>query len=215
MEFEIDTLKGLEQLSRQVVQSGTDAKWQELDRILDDPLMVDANGTRRKLVLFTEFKDTLTDLARKIRNRLGKEEAVVEIHGGVHRDRRRQIVHAFMNDPEVVVLLANDAAGEGVNLQRAHLMVNYDLPWNPNRLEQRFGRIHRIGQREVCHLWNLLAQDTRGGGVYFNFCKSRSSREALGDKVFDVRELHRTLTTGSADRCRSPQRRSKGQSTPR
>ena len=187
LEFEIDTLKGLEHLSRQVVQSGTDAKWQQLDRILDDPLMVDANGTRRKLVLFTEFKDTLTDLARKIRNRLGKEEAVVEIHGGVPRDRRRQIVHAFMNDPEVVVLLANDAAGEGVNLQRAHLMVNYDLPWNPNRLEQRFGRIHRIGQREVCHLWNLLAQDTREGQVYFQLLqKLEAAREALGDKVFDV-----------------------------
>ena len=68
------------------------------------------------------------------------------------REERRRVVHAFMNDPEVMVLIANDAAGEGVNLQRAHLMINYDLPWNPNRLEQRFGRIHRIGQREVCHL---------------------------------------------------------------
>ena len=86
-------------LSKQVVNSGTDAKWMELDRILDAPLMVDENGGRRKLVLFTEFKDTLTDLARKIRNRLGREEAVVEIHGGVPRDRRRQVVHAFMNDP--------------------------------------------------------------------------------------------------------------------
>ena len=114
--------------------------------------MKQANGARRKLVLFTEFKDTLMDLAAKIRDRLGRPEAVVEIHGGVARDRRLQIVHAFMNDPEVVVLLANDAAGEGVNLQRAQLMVNDDLPWNPNRLEQRFGRIHRIGQKEVCHL---------------------------------------------------------------
>jgi superfamily II DNA/RNA helicase len=69
----------------------------------------------------------------------------------------------FRNDPEVLVLVANDAAGEGVNLQRAHLMVNYDLPWNPNR---RFGRIHRIGQTEVCHLWNLVASETREGQVY-------------------------------------------------
>jgi hypothetical protein len=66
----------------------------------------------------------------------------------------------------VKVLLATDAAGEGINLQRAHLMVNYDLPWNPNRLEQRFGRIHRIGQTEVCHLWNLVAEETREGDVY-------------------------------------------------
>jgi SNF2 family DNA or RNA helicase len=64
-------------------------------------------------------------------------------------------------------MIANDAAGEGVNLQRgAHLMVNYDLPWNPNRIEQRFGRIHRIGQTEVCHLWNLCAANTREGEVY-------------------------------------------------
>ena len=81
----------------------------------------------------------------------------------------------------------NDAAGEGVNLQRAHLMVNYDLPWNPNRLEQRFGRIHRIGQQEVCHLWNLLAQDTREGEVYIQLLeKLDNARTALGDKVFDV-----------------------------
>ena len=187
LEFEIQTLRELEQLSRKVVDQRTDAKWQELVRILDDPLMKQANGARRKLVLFTEFKDTLMDLAAKIRDRLGRPEAVVEIHGGVARDRRRQIVHAFMNDPEVVVLLANDAAGEGVNLQRAHLMVNYDLPWNPNRLEQRFGRIHRIGQKEVCHLWNLLAKDTREGDVYIQLLKKlEAAREALGDKVFDV-----------------------------
>ena len=66
----------------------------------------------------------------------------------------------------MLILVATDAAGEGINLQRAHLMVNYDLPWNPNRLEQRFGRIHRIGQTEVCHLWNLVAGETREGDVY-------------------------------------------------
>jgi len=187
LEFEIQTLKELERLSKKVVDQRTDAKWQELNRILDGPLMKEPSGARRKLVLFTEFKDTLMDLAAKIRDRLGRPEAVVEIHGGVPRDRRRQIVHAFMNDPEVVVLLANDAAGEGVNLQRAHLMVNYDLPWNPNRLEQRFGRIHRIGQKEVCHLWNLLAKDTREGDVYIQLLKKlEAAREALGDKVFDV-----------------------------
>ncbi len=77
--------------------------------------------------------------------------------------------------------------GEGVNLQRAHLMVNYDLPWNPNRLEQRFGRIHRIGQLEVCHLWNLIAKDTREGDVYYRLLeKIEAEREALGGKVYDV-----------------------------
>jgi SNF2 family DNA or RNA helicase len=91
---------------------------------------------------------------------------VVTIHGGINRDDRRKMQEAFRNNPDVLVLLATDAAGEGVNLQNANLMVNYDLPWNPNRMEQRFGRIHRIGQREVCHLWNLVAAQTREGEVF-------------------------------------------------
>jgi SNF2 family DNA or RNA helicase len=185
--LEIERLKELEALAKAVRQSERDAKWAQLNTILDDPLMIDAKGNRRKLVIFTEFKDTLVYLASRIRRRLGRAEAVVEIHGSVKREDRRKVVHGFMNDPEVVVLIANDAAGEGVNLQRAHLMVNYDLPWNPNRLEQRFGRIHRIGQQEVCHLWNLLAKDTREGDVYYRLLdKLNAEREALKDKVFDV-----------------------------
>ncbi len=187
LKLEIERLKQLEAKSKAVRLSGQDAKWTQLSTILDDPLMVDANGHRRKLVLFTEFKDTLTYLGERIRTRLGRAEAVVEIHGGVPREERRKIVHAFMNDPTVLVLVANDAAGEGVNLQRAHLMVNYDLPWNPNRLEQRFGRIHRIGQDEVCHLWNLIAQGTREGEVYFQLLhKLEAEKVALGGKVYDV-----------------------------
>jgi hypothetical protein len=97
------------------------------------------------------------------------------------------VEHRFRNDPDVYVLLATDAAGEGINLQRAHLMVNYDLPWNPNRLEQRFGRIHRIGQEEVCHLWNLIASNTREGQVYARLLeKLRVERDSLNGKVFDV-----------------------------
>jgi hypothetical protein len=89
--------------------------------------------------------------------------------------------------PRCGCFLATDAAGEGINLQRAHLMVNYDLPWNPNRLEQRFGRIHRIGQTEVCHLWNLVAAETREGDVYRRLLeKLEEARQALGGQVFDV-----------------------------
>jgi superfamily II DNA/RNA helicase len=87
----------------------------------------------------------------------------------------------------VRVLIATDAAGEGVNLQNANLMVNYDLPWNPNRLEQRFGRIHRIGQTEVCHLWNLVAKETREGEVYHRLLEKLARRgEALKGRVFDI-----------------------------
>jgi superfamily II DNA/RNA helicase len=116
-------------------------------------------------VIFTEHRDTLNYLERAS-TLLGRKEAVVMIHGGMGREERLKVQEAFKHDPEVQVLLATDAAGEGINLQRAHLMVNYDLPWNPNRLEQRFGRIHRIGQTEVCHLWNLVAEETREGDVY-------------------------------------------------
>ena len=103
------------------------------------------------------------------------------------REERKRAEEAFKHDPTVQVLVATDAAGEGINLQRAHLMVNYDLPWNPNRLEQRFGRIHRIGQTEVCHLWNLIAEETREGDVYRTLLeKLEQAREALGGQVFDV-----------------------------
>src|SRR5437660_9146577 len=103
------------------------------------------------------------------------------------REERMKTQESFRHDPEVKVLLATDAAGEGINLQRAHLMVNYVLPWNPNRIEQRFGRIHRIGQTEVCHLWNLVAQETREGDVYRTLLeKLEEARRALGGQVFDV-----------------------------
>ena len=120
--------------------------------------MRDAGGRQRKLIIFSEHRDTLNYLHGKIAGVVGNPEAIVTIHGGTHRDERRRIQAIFRSDPEVRVLVATDAAGEGVNLQNANLMVNYDLPWNPNRLEQRFGRIHRIGQQEVCHLWNLVVE---------------------------------------------------------
>ena len=138
-------------------------------------------------MLFTEHRDTLRYLQERVTTLLGREKAVVVIHGGVGREERLAVQEAFRHDPEVRVLLATDAAGEGINLQRAHLMVNYDLPWNPNRLEQRFGRIHRIGQTEVCHLWNLVADDTREGDVYRRLLeKLEQARKTLGGQVFDV-----------------------------
>ncbi len=185
---EISQLLHLERMALRVRQSGTDRKWDELSRLLQNNTeMFDAEGHRRKLVIFTEHRDTLNYLTEKIRALIGRPEAVVIIHGGIGREERRKAEEAFKHDKEVEILVATDAAGEGINLQRAHLMVNYDLPWNPNRLEQRFGRIHRIGQTEVCHLWNLVAKDTREGEVYFRLLeKLEEEREALGGQVFDV-----------------------------
>jgi len=188
LQAEIVILEGLEEQARQVVHSGEDRKWDELSKLLQNtPEMQDADGRQRKLIIFTEHRDTLNYLAVKIRGLIGSEEAVVLIHGGVKREERRKVQELFRNDPTVRVLIATDAAGEGVNLQNANLMVNYDLPWNPNRLEQRFGRIHRIGQTEVCHLWNMVAAETREGDVFQRlFEKLEVEREALGGRVFDI-----------------------------
>ena len=161
LETEITTLRRLEGQAAALRRSRTDTKWTQLNDILDHPLMTDANGNRRKLIVFTEPRDTLNYLADRIRTRLGRPEAVVIIHGGIGREDRRKAVEAFTHDKEVLVLVANDAAGEGINLQRAHLMVNYDLPWNPNRLEQRFGRIHRIGQRRRFAIAGISSQPIR------------------------------------------------------
>lgn len=185
--LEVETLKALESMALGVLRSGVDTKWSQLNRILDDDLMTDPAGNRRKLIIFTEPKDTLHYLLDKVRSRLSNSEAVDVIHGGVSRKERRKVIERFMQDKDLLVLIANDAAGEGVNLQRGHLMVNYDLPWNPNKIEQRFGRIHRIGQTEVCHLWNLVAADTREGEVYARLLeKLEAAREALGGRVYDV-----------------------------
>jgi len=206
LKLEIVTLVRLEGLAAGVRRSGQDTKWRELSSLLsqlfesapiaDAPLGSEpaASSTpppvpssKQKLVLFTEHRDTLNYLESRITTLLGRTEAVVVIHGGMGREDRLKAQESFKHDPEVQVLLATDAAGEGINLQRAHLMVNYDLPWNPNRLEQRFGRIHRIGQTEVCHLWNLVADETREGDVYRKLLeKLEEARQALGGQVFDV-----------------------------
>lgn len=188
LKAEIETLKELEKIAVQVRESGNDHKWEQLSSLLkNNPAMFDSEGSRRKLIIFTEHKDTLYYLEKKIKIILNSSENVVTIHGGMGREQRKLSEHRFTHDKDVMVLIATDAAGEGINLQRAHLMVNYDLPWNPNRLEQRFGRIHRIGQKEVCHLWNLVASETREGAVYKRLLeKIEEERKSLGGRVFDV-----------------------------
>lgn len=208
LKAEIETLKHLQSLAQFVRRSGMDTKWRELATLLGEIFTEAAianwvaepepayaaveipkpkSSPQQKLVIFTEHRDTLSYLQSRITTLLGREEAVVMIHGGMGREDRMKSQESFRHDPEVQVLLATDAAGEGINLQRAHLMVNYDLPWNPNRIEQRFGRIHRIGQTEVCHLWNLVADETREGDVYRTLLeKLEEARKALGGQVFDV-----------------------------
>ncbi|HEX5414077.1 MAG TPA: helicase-related protein, partial [Chloroflexota bacterium] len=188
LQAEIETLHRLETLALAVRRSGADRKWEEFSQLLQgNAAMFDAVGHRRKLVVFTEHRDTLNYLVDRTRALIGQPEAVVAIHGGLGREERHKAQELFTQDKDVQILVATDAAGEGINLQRAHLMVNYDLPWNPNRLEQRFGRIHRIGQTEVCHLWNLVAAETREGEVFHTLCKKlEEESKALNGEIFDV-----------------------------
>ena len=202
---EIARLGDLEKLAAELRRSAEDTKWVQLSQVFDLTLrptdiigeveeMPHGGGSippprasrHQKLVVFTEHRDTLNYLQQRIGTLLGPK-AVQMIHGGVGREDRVKAQEKFLFDPDVRVLLATDAAGEGINLQRAHLMINYDLPWNPNRLEQRFGRIHRIGQTEICYLWNLVARNTREGEVYLRLLqKLEDARASLGGKVFDV-----------------------------
>jgi len=209
LKAEIGILGRLESLALAVRRGGEDRKWRELASLLGEifrpaGIVGDAASNenssnssgsipppkpspRQKLVVFTEHRDTLSYLEARVSTLLGRKEAVVVIHGSMGREERMKAQESFKHDPEVQVLIATDAAGEGINLQRAHLMVNYDLPWNPNRIEQRFGRIHRIGQTEVCHLWNLVAEETREGDVYRTLLeKLDQARQTLGGQVFDV-----------------------------
>lgn len=186
LDTEIATLGRLIELAGAVRASEADQKWLQLRSILGSEDAVRTDGSRRKFIVFTEHRDTLRYLRTRIEE-MGRSGTILEIHGGLDRQRRLRAQAQFVSDPLADILLATDAAGEGLNLQAANLMVNYDLPWNPNRLEQRFGRIHRIGQTEVCYLWNLVAANTREGDVYLRLLSKMEEQSlALQGKVFDV-----------------------------
>ncbi len=205
LESELTRLADLERRAGRVRRSRVDTKWNELSGFLQSDRF-DGGETPRKLIVFTEHKDTLTYLAGRIRSLLGSSSAAVIIHGGMRREDRRRSQDGFRNDPAIRVLVATDAAGEGVNLQRANLMINYDIPWNPNRIEQRFGRIHRIGQTQPCFLWNMVAHETREGRVLERlFHKIEQQRNAYGGQVYDTlgdSEINRSLHEALMDAIR-------------
>jgi superfamily II DNA or RNA helicase len=137
-----------------------------------------------KLVLFTEHKDTLLYLEERLRN---NGYSVTTIHGGKNVDERRQAQWDFAR-PDTQILIATDAAGEGINLQFCRLLINWDIPWNPNRLEQRMGRIHRYGQKQDVLVFNMVASNTREGQVLERLLQKLDViRESMGDdRVYDV-----------------------------
>ena len=180
---EIKTIDGLIDQARNIIQSEAEIKLQELRESLQDLTHKYPEKKDKKVLIFTESKDTLDYLEGKIK---GWGYAVNTIHGSMRLEDRIKAERIFKNETEVMV--ATEAAGEGINLQFCHLMINYDLPWNPNRLEQRMGRIHRYGQQKEVYVFNLVAADTREGQVLNKlFQKLDEIRRALGrDKVFDV-----------------------------
>ncbi len=157
-------------------------KFQELQSLLKNYGVLE-NG--EKLVLFTEHKDTLIYLEERLTKSGGYK--VETIHGGKTVDERRHAQWAFAK-PDTQILIATDAAGEGINLQFCRLLINWDIPWNPNRLEQRMGRIHRYGQKQDVLVFNMVASNTKEGKVLERLLtKLEIIRESMGDdRVYDV-----------------------------
>ncbi|WP_019991370.1 helicase-related protein [Rudanella lutea] len=175
-------VKKLVDLADELVQAGQEErKYEELNTLLKREKVFDKE---EKLVLFTEHKDTLDYLEQKLRN---AGYGVATIHGGKSVDERRAAQYAFAG-ADTQILIATDAAGEGINLQFCRLLINWDIPWNPNRLEQRMGRIHRYGQQRDVLVCNLVAQNTREGAVLQRLLsKLDIIREQMGDdRVYDV-----------------------------
>jgi SNF2 family DNA or RNA helicase len=157
-------------------------KFQQLQELLKSNGVLDKG---EKLVIFTEHKDTLLYLEERLTKSGGYK--VATIHGGKGVDERREAQWSFAT-PETQILIATDAAGEGINLQFCRLLINWDIPWNPNRLEQRMGRIHRYGQKQDVLVFNMVASNTKEGKVLEKLLtKLDIIREGIGDdRVYDV-----------------------------
>jgi len=175
---EIDKLEELIRLAKEVEKKEIETKLNELRNVMEIEKIKEKG---EKLLIFTESKDTLDYLVEKI-HEWGFD--VTYIHGGMNLDKRIQAEHEFREKAQIMV--STEAGGEGINLQFCWLMVNYDIPWNPNRLEERMGRIHRYGQQYEVHIYNLVAIDTKEGRILE---KLLTKLEIIGQqmgKVFDV-----------------------------
>jgi superfamily II DNA or RNA helicase len=181
LKAEIDELENLIRIAKDVESKESETKITELKKVMD--LLNMQEEKNKKLLIFTEAKDTLDYLVEKLKS-WGYD--VTYIHGGMSPNERIEAENDFRHRSQVMV--ATEAAGEGINLQFCWLMVNYDIPWNPNRLEQRMGRIHRYGQLNEVHIYNIVAVDTREGQILEKlFEKLEIMKMHLGsDRVFDV-----------------------------
>ena len=186
-----EEIEELEQLAIQalaVQQSGAEAKLSRLRHVLHKEGFFDSPAKR--LLIFTEFRDTLSYLLENLKAWGFK---VGCIHGGMKpglRDKEGTRLYAEQEFREgrIQILVATEAAGEGINLQMCNILFNYDIPWNPNRLEQRMGRIHRYGQKRDCLIFNFVSTNTIEGRVLQRLLeKLQRIRDALdNDAVFNV-----------------------------
>jgi len=183
LEREILELERLIGLTATAKAAGTEAKLNRLREIMEDPERRVMGGDE-KLLIFTENRDTLDYLVRELR-RLGL--SVTFIHGKMKMADRETAQEDFKG-PRCQVMVATEAAGEGINLYFCRLLINYDIPWNPNRLEQRMGRVHRYGQTRPVYIYNLVANNTREGDVLGRLLDKLDAmrRDLSSDKVFDV-----------------------------
>ncbi len=185
LEVEKSQLSNVLDLAERVYQKGEESKFSKLQEILQDP-----QYREEKIIIFTEHRDTLHFLVRRMEG-LGFTEKIAQVHGGMPYEEREEQVKFFQKSAAeggATYLIGTDAAGEGINLQFCWLMINYDIPWNPARLEQRMGRIHRYGQKhDPVVILNLVAKNTREGRVLATLLKKLETiRKELGsDKVFD------------------------------
>jgi superfamily II DNA or RNA helicase len=185
---EIAALQELIAQARRVRDHAADSKLAALRECLAKAEFHELSDGRGKLLVFTEHRDTLTYLLEHL-EKWGY--STCEIHGGMNPHERKRAQEAFRTSRQICV--ATEAAGEGINLQFCRLMVNYDLPWNPTRLEQRLGRIHRIGQERDVHVFNFVASDSEEGQPIIEgrilarlLEKLEQMRAVLADRVFDV-----------------------------
>jgi len=180
LQTEISQLEELIRLAKHAERREFERKLEQLRKVMEEERI---RQTGEKLLIFSESRETVEYLIEKLK---AWGYSVVALHGGLNLDARIRAEHEFHERSQVMV--STEAGGEGINLQFCSLMVNYDIPWNPNRLEQRMGRIHRYGQTKEVHIYNLVALDTREGKVLDAiFRKLAQIQEALGsDRVFDV-----------------------------
>jgi superfamily II DNA or RNA helicase/DNA-binding XRE family transcriptional regulator len=185
LESERDRVRELLDLASSVYELGNDSKFAKLREVIRDPKWRD-----EKILVFTEHRDTLNFLVRSLEG-MGFAGRVAQIHGAMDYLERQEQVDFFSRNPSdggATYMICTDAAAEGINLQFCWLMVNYDIPWNPARLEQRMGRVHRYKQEHEVRIVNLIAGKTREGRVLKTLLDKleRIRRELHSDKVFDV-----------------------------